>query len=97
MQQGAAQVPAPLYAAALRVALLPWDEPPQAVAASLPDRLKRGKALARVMGVAPSVHQEVRQGRWHVPGWSHWVLSAVPSGAVHVGKLINGTLGHVGK
>ena len=55
----AAAVPAPLYAAALRVALLPWDEPPKAVPASLPERVKRGYALSQVLGVDPVAHQEV--------------------------------------
>lgn len=55
-----AAVPAPLYAAALRAALLPWDEPPKAVGASLPERVKRGYALSQVLGVDAASHQEVR-------------------------------------
>lgn len=55
----AGQVPPDLYAAVLRVLLLPWNEPPQAVAASLQGRLQRGKDLAAVLGASPAVHEQV--------------------------------------
>ncbi|GAX72663.1 hypothetical protein CEUSTIGMA_g119.t1 [Chlamydomonas eustigma] len=49
-------MPFPLYAALLRVALLPLKEPPQAVPSSLTERLKRGRSLSQALGVASDTH-----------------------------------------
>ena len=57
---GGEGIPLPLYSAALRVTLMPWDEPPQMVAASFAERLGRVRTFAEALGVPDSVHQEVR-------------------------------------
>jgi hypothetical protein len=47
-----------LYTAALRVVILPWNEPPQAVESSFTTRLGRGEGLASVLKVPPEIHQQ---------------------------------------
>jgi hypothetical protein len=61
LQTGArAPPPEHLYAAFLRVALLPWNEPPHAIASSLDSRLKHVEIISKQLGVSGTVHRKVR-------------------------------------
>ncbi|KAG1670514.1 hypothetical protein FOA52_015379 [Chlamydomonas sp. UWO 241] len=50
-------LPQALYVAALRTVLLPWQQTPQAVSGSFPERLARAALLSRSLGIPQDQHK----------------------------------------